>query len=626
MCAASAFVTIAYAVSITRYGLMRIDQLLTSGAMYFLITSLAAGLYYAFLFLFFLVIGSRFMEGPSLIQVLSVAATAMLLMMLMDLGRARLTRVLDRLYRREKNQLDLTLSRMSQAVERLVDPPTLARQLLSTAAELLGSPTGAVYLRQEQPGVYKLVAMLGPPPPLTELSPGCPVIGQVERGPVLKSSSLPPVKRQLMYLGAELAQGLSHEGQLIGLILLAPRAGEPFTAEEVNRLSAFAQLTALALSSAEGHRTIESLNQELKTKIEKIAEQQRRILSLQSQLTQNREQVAEPSPLAPGDAPTSEGPVGYSGRMQGLLSLARRVAASSSAVLLRGESGTGKEVLARVLHEASPRAARPFIKVHCAALSPGLLESELFGHVKGAFTNAIRDKIGRFEAADGGTLFLDEIGDINLEVQTKLLRVLEEMTFERVGSSEPVKVDVRLIAATHRDLEAMIREGRFREDLFFRLNVISIVLPPLRERREDIPELVAHFLALYTARTGKAGLTLDDDALMALKGHVWRGNIRELENVIERAVVVAEGPVITRDDLPAEVQRASPDEVVHPESIDLQGLANLVNHRREDRDRRERETLVRALAAANGNKSEAARALGWARSTLVSRLKKFGLS
>jgi transcriptional regulator with GAF, ATPase, and Fis domain len=625
MCAASAFVTIAYAVSITRYGLMRIDQLLTSGAMYFLITSLAAGLYYAFLFLFFLVIGSRFMEGPSLIQVLSVAATAMLLMMLMDLGRSRLSRVLDRLYRREKNQLDLTLSRMSQAVERLVDPPTLARQLLTTTTELLGSPAGAVYLRQQQPGVYGLVASLGPVPPLSELSAGCPIVVQVERGPALSSTSLPPVKRQLMFLGAEIAQGLTHEGQLIGLILLAPRTGDPYSAEEVNRLSAFAQLTALALSSAEGHRIIETLNQELKTKIEKIAEQQRRILSLQSQLTQNRDPLSEV--ITPGvpETASTEGPVGSSGRMQGLLSLARRVAASSSAVLLRGESGTGKEVLARVLHEASPRAGKPFIKVHCAALSPGLLESELFGHVKGAFTNAIRDKIGRFESADGGTLFLDEIGDINLEVQTKLLRVLEEMTFERVGSSEPVKVDVRIIAATHRDLEVMIREGRFREDLFFRLNVISIVLPPLRERREDIPELVAHFLAMYTARTGKTDLTMDDDALAALKAHVWRGNIRELENVVERAVVVAEGPVITREDLPPEIQKATP-EVLYSEPTNLHDLAMLVNHRREDRDRRERETLVRALAAANGNKSEAARALGWARSTLISRLKKFGLS
>ncbi|MGL4550870.1 MAG: sigma-54 interaction domain-containing protein, partial [Gemmataceae bacterium] len=261
-----------------------------------------------------------------------------------------------------------------------------------------------------------------------------------------------------------------------------------------------------------------------------------------------------------------------------------------------------------------------FVKVHCAALSPGLLESELFGHVKGAFTSAIRDKVGRFEAADGGTLFLDEIGDISLEVQTKLLRVLEEMTFERVGSSDPVKVDVRIVAATHRDLEGMIRDGRFREDLFFRLNVISIQLPALRERREDIPELAAHFLEMYGERTGKRGLTLDDDALAVLKGHAWRGNIRELENVIERAVVIADGPAIGVADLPADVRR---DE---DEPGDLAGLAAVVNGGRADRDRRERETLVRALAAADGNKAEAARALGWARSTLISRLKKYGLT
>lgn len=632
MCAASAFVTIAYAVSITRYGLMRIDQLLTSGAIYFLITGLAAGLYYAFLFLFFLVVGSRFFEGPSLIQMLSVAATAMLLMMLMDLGRSRLQRVLNRLYHRDKNQLDLTLSRMSQVVERLVDPPTLARQLLATAAELLGSPAGAVYLRPQQPGGFTLAATLGPPPALSELSFSSPVVAALGRTPLLRATCPPSAARQLAALGAELAYGLFHEGQLLGLVLLAPRSGESYTPAELQRLSAFAQLTALALSSAEGHRTIEALNQELKTKIDKIAEQQRRILSLQSQLTQKHEPNAEPPDSLPPATPTFEpvptdGPVGSSVRMQALLALARRVAASNSAVLLRGESGTGKEVLARVLHEASPRANKPFIKVHCAALSPGLLESELFGHVKGAFTNAIRDKVGRFEAADGGTLFLDEIGDISLEVQTKLLRVLEEMTFERVGSSEPVQVDVRLIAATHRDLEAMIRDGRFREDLFFRLNVISITLPPLRERREDIPELVAHFLALYGAKTGKRGLTLDDDALAALKAHVWRGNVRELENVIERAVVVAEGSVITRYDLPPEIQRAtSAAELLDDTPVDLHSLAHLVNQRRAERDRREREALVRALAAANGNKSEAARALGWPRSTFISRLKKFGLA
>ena len=228
-----------------------------------------------------------------------------------------------------------------------------------------------------------------------------------------------------------------------------------------------------------------------------------------------------------------------------MIALARKVAASPSAVLIRGESGTGKELLAEAIHAASPRAARPFVKVHCAALSQSLLESELFGHVKGAFTGADRDRVGRFEQANGGTLFLDEIGDINLEVQTKLLRVLQEMSFERVGSSQPITVDVRILAATHQDLEAMIRAGRFREDLYYRLNVFSLRTPPLRERKEDIFELAVHFLGRHAERIGKAVTHLDEEAVEALVAYDWPGNIRELENVIERAVVLADGPAIT---------------------------------------------------------------------------------
>jgi DNA-binding NtrC family response regulator len=312
------------------------------------------------------------------------------------------------------------------------------------------------------------------------------------------------------------------------------------------------------------------------------------------------------------------------------MGLVKKVSASQSVVMIRGESGTGKELLARALHDNSPRAGKSFVKVHCAALSPGLLESELFGHVKGAFTGAHRDKVGRFELADGGTLFLDEIGDISLDVQTKLLRVLQEMTFERVGSSEPVKVDVRVIAATHQNLEELMRVGRFREDLYYRLNVISLFVPPLRKRAEDIPELAQHFLVLHAQRSGKPIPQLDDDALARLKAHPWPGNIRQLENVIERAVVVSEGPVITVDDLPVDLLPVDdPGEMIPSERTNgMSGTPhrNGIQVEREERDGRERERLVRALAAADGNKAEAARALGLARSTFLSRLKKYGLS
>ena len=214
-------------------------------------------------------------------------------------------------------------------------------------------------------------------------------------------------------------------------------------------------------------------------------------------------------------------------------------------MLLRGESGTGKGLLARAIHDSSPRSGKPFVKVHCSDLAASLLESELFGHVKGAFTNAIKDKVGRFEAAHGGSVFLDEIGDVAPEVQIKLLRVLQEMTFERVGSSDPVQVDVRVIAATHQDLETLIRQGRFREDLYYRLNVLPIAVPPLRDRPEDIPELALHFLRLYGQRAGKPGLQIDDDALLLLKAYSWPGNVRQLENAIEHASAFAEGPVVT---------------------------------------------------------------------------------
>ncbi len=280
----------------------------------------------------------------------------------------------------------------------------------------------------------------------------------------------------------------------------------------------------------------------------------------------------------------------------------------------------------------SARATKAFVKVHCAALSPSLLESELFGHVKGAFTGAHRDKVGRFELADGGTVFLDEIGDISLEVQTKLLRVLQEMTFERVGSSDPLKVDVRVIAATHQDLEQFIVLGRFRADLYYRLNVISITVPPLRERREDIVELAMHFLRLYSQRCGKDVMQIDDDALAALKAHHWPGNVRQLENVLERAVVISEGPVITLNELPPELLHSgngTSTQASYPgspaETSPSPSANGGVKAERADRARREREQLVRALATAQGNKTEAARALGMARSTLVSRLKKHGL-
>jgi transcriptional regulator with GAF, ATPase, and Fis domain len=634
MFAASACLTGAFAISITRYRLMQLDQIISSGFGYFLISFFAGLLYYGLVFLGMLFVGNQRVPWPSPGQALWVCGTALVLLLILDFARGRLRGALDRHFRREKHGLDRTLKRMSQAIEQLVDPPALARRLLHTSAELLGTPRGSVYLRQGDPPLYVLADSLGAPPPLPELAPGCPLIGAVEARGTLTArhtrlAADDPAQRQLRLLGGALAQPLIHEGQLQALLVLGPREAGGYGPDDLNLLAAFAQVTVLALVSAEGHQTIEALNRELQDKVEKIAEQQRRILALQSQLkTVDGGEPSSPSTVhrPPSTEPLPGGIIGSSPQVRHLLHQVRKVAASQAEVLIRGESGTGKELLARALHETSPRAAKPFIKVHCAALSPGLLESELFGHVKGAFTGAHRDKVGRFELANGGTVFLDEIGDIDPSVQVKLLRVLQEMTFERVGSSEAVQVQVRVIAATHQDLEELIRQGRFREDLYYRLNVISITMPPLRERAEDIPELVQHFLRLYGTRCGRPDLGIDDDALMVLKSYSWPGNIRHLENVVESAVVFAEGPVVTVADLPPELTAEGTATAIVPEDDGDLPSSGGIRAERAERDRRERERLVRALAAASGVKAEAARALGIARSTLVSRLKKHGLS
>jgi transcriptional regulator with GAF, ATPase, and Fis domain len=661
MFAASVCFTVAFAVGITRYRLMQLDQLISSGARYFLISFLAGLVYYALVFACMVAADLVGTPGtqPSLPQSLWVGASVLVLMVLLNWARGRLMKVLDRRFYREKYQLDRTLRRMGQAIEQLVDPPTLARRLLQASTELLGTSSGAVYLREGEPPLYRLAGHLGAAPALNELSSGCPLVERLQaRGALAVSPgsgpAAEPAQRQLRLLGGAVAQALAHEDQVLALLVLGPRPTGDYGTDDLNLLAAFAQITALALKSAEGHRTIEVLNHDLRAKVEKISEQQHRILALQSQLqTVNSGQWAAAStqedgtstaaadgvPAAvpssaycpPPTAPSFGGIVGSSPPVRQLLHLVRKVAASPSAVLLRGESGTGKELLARAIHDSSPRAGKAFVTVHCTALSAGLLESELFGHVKGAFTGAHRDKVGRFELANGGTLFLDEIGDISLEVQTKLLRVLQETAFERVGSSESVKVNVRLIAATHQDLEALIRQGRFREDLYYRLNVIPLQVPPLRERREDIAELAQYFLRQYSQRCGKAVAQIDDDALLVLKAYSWPGNVRQLENVLQRVVVLVEGPVVMVRDLPEEIRKAVPDAVPGfavgaPAGKELESAPGVWGERSAERDQRERESLVRALAAADGNKARAARALGVARSTLVSRLKKHGLS
>ena len=310
--------------------------------------------------------------------------------------------------------------------------------------------------------------------------------------------------------------------------------------------------------------------------------------------------------------------IGSGAAMRRVFDTILRVAETDLGVLVRGESGTGKELVAQAIHQRSPRRERPFIAVNCAAISPELVESELFGHEKGAFTGAIAQRQGRFEAADGGTIFLDEIGDMPLATQAKVLRVLQERRLERVGSTRPIDVDVRVIAATHRDLEAEIEAGRYREDLYYRLRVVELRLPPLRERVEDIPALAERFLAKIAERTSQPKRRLEEGALRALCGHAWPGNVRELEHAIQRAAVLAEGEAIGAAELdlarPGRRMAGLPEAGVSFAEAKRAAIAEF-----------ERAYLTAALAAHDGNISRTADAIGIARQSLQQKLRELGM-
>jgi transcriptional regulator with GAF, ATPase, and Fis domain len=684
MFAVSLLYTVAYAFSITRYKLMQVEEIINRSAVYFAF-SLTAGLIYSGVLLVSgKLIGDQLFSTHSTTRgAVAAALTVIVVLILSEVGRGRFQRVIERQFFREKYKFDRAMQKMHLAVGSLVDRVTLGRRLLDAAAEVLRLEWGALYLSEAPGRSLQLVAAHGPAPDERSLSPENPLVARLRQTPTVRLSHAPPqngasdsATDAMIALGGEAVAALGGDGLVAGLLVLGPkRSGMPYEDEEMAFLGALSSVATLVLHSADIQQTLESLNQELRGKVEKIAEQQRRILILQDQLTgrAERERVregssqppegaaAEPLPEAVGDGGLGvfETIKGTSGAVRKMIAMARKVAVTHSAVLIRGESGTGKELLAAAIHQASPRASRSFVKLHCAALSQSLLESELFGHVKSAFTGADRDRVGRFEQANGGTLFLDEIGDINLEVQTKLLRVLQEMSFERVGSSQSISVDVRILAATHQDLESLIRAGRFREDLYYRLNVICLHAPALRERREDVFELALNFLNVHAQRTGKLVTHLDTEAVDALVAYDWPGNIRELENVLERAVVLADGPSVTVDDLPMELRQPGrrrlrprlpataavlsahgasgtvptpgiPSVASHPLPAASNWNASFVESTPgEDWNVEyiayERQRLIDALNEADGNKSEAARLLGMPRSTFFSKVKKYGI-
>ena len=391
---------------------------------------------------------------------------------------------------------------------------------------------------------------------------------------------------------------LVNRGRALGDLMIVRLTEGTFTAEDVGFLSQAAGQIAIAIENALAYREISELK-------DKLA-QEKLYLEEEIRSEMNFAEI-----------------VGKSSALRKVLKRVETVAPTDSTVLIYGETGAGKELIARAIHDLSPRKSKAFVKLNCAAIPTGLLESELFGHERGAFTGAIAQRIGRFEVAHGGTIFLDEIGEIPLELQTKLLRVLQEREFERLGSSRTLRTDARLIAATNRDLEAMVAEQKFRSDLFFRLNVFPIQVPPLRERHGDIPLLVRHFAQQFSKRMNKTIDTISSATMEALSRYHWPGNIRELQNVIERAVITSTGPVLKVDVADLKISKPSSP----AEKGSAQGSTN--GGLRDTLEETERQQILKALKQSNwvvaGPKGAAAK-LGMKRSTLQLRMSKLGIS
>ncbi len=626
---ASLVFMLAYAIGIIRYKLMLIDQIISKGMWYYVLSYGATGFVALGIAVGTMVVAAGKMpmvDQPGWI----IAGIVMLAVILLIWLRDSWQHFVDRRFFREKYQLDKALQRMHRDVGHLTDVEFLSERLSTSCRDVLQSSRIGLYLSDGRQNGFRLTAADGQSTGLPmqlvlpeEFTLALADDPTLQRVTPTSREGVSPVQNLLRQWQADLVHGLEIDGKLAGLVVLGPKqSGMMYSAEDLTFLAALAQITGIALHCAKVHQDITQLNEDLRLKTDLISRQRQQIAILQAELAS----VARPDqPNAPAEQFRRDAIIGHSPALEHIMDTVRKVAASETSVLVRGESGTGKELLAKAIHENSPRRDGPLITVHCAALSAGLLESELFGHVKGAYTGAHSDKQGRFELANGGTLFLDEIGDISAETQVKLLRVLQQREFERVGGTQTIQVDVRLIAATHQNLERLIAEGKFREDLYYRLNVISVTLPPLRERYEDVLELAVYFLRRAASRAGRRMTKFEDDAIDLLLRYPWPGNIRELQNVIERAVVLAEGETITVSDLPVDLQ--SPGASVDHSAVSRNEFEfSSASDGRDDDPVIERRQLLEALEKSGGNKARAARLLGLARSTYFSKLKKHGLA
>jgi len=511
----------------------------------------------------------------------------------------------------ELNYKIVELSTLYEIARRLgasVDPKATLSSVLEILSESMGMSRGTLTLLDPETKQLYIEFAHGLTP--EERSRGIYRIGEGITGKVVESGEpiiVPDIGKEPLFLNRTRSRGdikrenisficvpVKVKGDTVGVLsvdrLFTDQSVSPD--EDVRILTIIASLIGQAITTA------------------KMVEMEKKNL-LKEKLTLQRE-LKSPYRFA--------NIVFVSDKMRDVLDSAWRVSQSKANVLLRGESGTGKELIARTIHYHSKRCDKAFISVNCAAIPDTLIESDLFGHVKGAFTGAVTEKKGRFEMADGGTLFLDEIGDIPPPMQVKLLRVLQERRFERVGSSKSITVDVRIIAATNRNLEEAVKEGKFREDLYYRLNVVPLRIPSLRERKEDIPPLVGHFLQLYNEENGRE-VKISNEALDTLLIHDWPGNVRELENCIERMIVMAKNELIMTEDVPITIDTNISDN--RSDESDLYGQAKTLDHTIENM---EKERITEALKRAGYVQAKAARQLGITSRQIGYKIKKYGIT
>ncbi|HJZ84280.1 MAG TPA: sigma 54-interacting transcriptional regulator [Polyangia bacterium] len=557
-----------------------VDAVIKRSVAYAIASGCAAGIY----FLMVLAVGllADWLFGRARLWPPLVAGVAAA--MLFGPIRARVTHWLDRRFFRDRLHYVQALRELSEALTRVREPADLAREIVDRTVETLRASSGALYLASHRDSAADLELAHARGGAFAARLPRAQALTPPEDG-----VAVPIAQAGVLVLGARLGGDLygTQDRDLLGAL-----AGQ--LAVALDNARAFGTIAGLG-------RTLEAQNLEIRELRDKLEDEN---VYLRGRLDATRDGAAL---------------IGSSKVMRELERQMERAASTSALVLLHGESGSGKGLVARTLHTMSSRAHGRFIHLDCAAIPPGVFESELFGHERGSFTGAVRTRRGPFELADGGTLFLDEIGELPLGLQPKLLRVLQERSVVRVGGGRPVEVDVRIVVATNRNLSEMVARGEFREDLYFRLRVIEIEVPPLRTHKSDIPALCEYLLPRLCRRDHRPPRTLSPEAMARLCAYGWPGNVRELENVLERAVVLCESDRISADDL------AVPDVPAPVEAPPEPAWAADATHHRDVMESIEKRRLVAALRAAGGNQSHAARALGIARTTLINKLRRYGL-